>query len=121
MRAEVVWKQAANLNTGRSIKHGNSPIKDTECPLHLKSEINVSCNQAQSYTWAANIPANIPPLEYFMLSKVNSTWSINEVNPMIFPVKRDCCWLYGDATLSLLSHKICDRVPIVHIWAQQQK
>lgn len=54
-------------------------------------------------------------LEYLMFHNSNYTRGIDEVDSVILPVKRDCCRLYGDATLSLLSHEICDCVPVVHI------
>lgn len=47
--------------------------------------------------------------------EVIPTWGVYEIYSIIFPIECDCSWLYGDASLPLLSHEICDSVSIVHI------
>lgn len=110
MGSVVAQKQrVSDLDASGGIKHSNSPVEDAERPLHLQREINVSCSKSmklQFYFFT---------LEQVVLNNSNCTWSIDEVDPMIVPVKRDRCGLYGDAALSLLSHEICNCVPIVHI------
>lgn len=44
-------KAEINLNTGRSIKDCNSPIKNAKCPFHLKSEVHMSCPHTQTHVW----------------------------------------------------------------------
>lgn len=38
-------KGVGNLDASGGIKHGDGPVEDAECPLHLQSEINVSCSE----------------------------------------------------------------------------
>lgn len=45
MRSRRKAKGVGNLDAGGGIKHGDGPVQDAECPLHLQSEIDVSCSE----------------------------------------------------------------------------
>ena len=49
------------------------------------------------------------------LCPLHLTWCVNEVNPVLIPVERDCCGCDGDTALTLLPHIICHRVTVIHI------
>lgn len=82
------------------------------------NQLNFALYLRQRHSVTECLHLSLSPLITWIQLK-SSTWGVNQVDPVVLPVKCDSSRLDGDATFSLLCHKICHCVSIINICKQK--